>query len=103
MDIYQRIYNTKNPYGVYMRQRANARGRGILWEISFEDWWSVWQQSGKWEERGREAHQYCMSRKNDDGPYSVENVRIVTMKENSQERHHWNLASKPSQKYLEKW
>lgn len=103
MDTYQQIYYTKIPKGAYIRQRANAVRRGIKWDISFEEWWNVWQQSGKWEERGREAHQYCMSRKNDNGPYSVENVKIVTMKENSQERFHWNLAKKPNLKFIEKW
>lgn len=75
----------KTPMGKYIRQRANANRRGIRWEFTFDTWWNTWQASGKWEQRGTQSDQYCMSRILDDGPYSPSNVRIQTMRKNSQQ------------------
>lgn len=75
----------KLPKGKFIRQRANARQRGVGWELTFEQWWDLWEKSGKWEQRGKRSKEYCMARKLDDGPYSLENVYITTNKKNSQE------------------
>lgn len=73
----------KTPKGRFNRQKANAKQRGVEWQLTFEEWWQIWQESGKWEERGTGEKNYCMSRKHDDGPYAVGNVRIITNKANS--------------------
>lgn len=75
----------KTAKGKFIRQRANAKRRGIDWELSFEEWWRIWEKSGKWEQRGVTSDSYVMSRILDHGPYKVGNVVIRTMKENSQE------------------
>lgn len=75
----------QSPRGKYNRQRANAHKRGIGWELTFPQWWDMWQKSGKWEQRGREAGQYYMCRFGDTGPYSDDNVRIDTMSSNALE------------------
>lgn len=41
------------------------------------EWWTIWQMSGRWEERGR-GHGYMMCRKGDVGPYALGNVVIAT-------------------------
>jgi hypothetical protein len=79
---YVKAYN-QTPKGKYIRQRANAKRRGIPWEFTFDTWWDVWEKSGKWEQRGKEANQYVMSRVHDDGPYSPGNVKVITMSANS--------------------
>ena len=71
-----------HPLMVYRKQRSNARRRGIKWDLSFADWWRIWQESGRWDERGR-GRGYCMARWADDGPYSVENIYICTGAENA--------------------
>lgn len=71
----------KHPIRLYEQQRNSARRRGIGWEITLREWWKVWQESGKWELRGR-GKGYCMARWADDGPYSAENVYICTCGEN---------------------
>jgi hypothetical protein len=75
----------KTPKGKYGVQRANAKRRGISWEFTFETWWKLWQESGKWDLRGTESHQYCMARVHDEGPYSPDNVLIRTMASNSRD------------------
>lgn len=62
----------------YFQQKRNAAARGIAWEMSLPEWWKIWQDSGYWSSRGRGSHNYCMSRKNDQGAYCPTNVEIVT-------------------------
>lgn len=66
----------------FIEQRRNAKTRGIGWELTFWQWWSIWQQSGHWHERGR-GQGYVMCRLNDVGPYSEDNVFIATAADNS--------------------
>jgi hypothetical protein len=69
----------------YKHHRARAKSRGILWELTFEEWWDIWAKSGKWEDR--RSGGYCMARRGDVGPYSKDNVRIASCTENLQESH----------------
>lgn len=92
VDEYKAIWSMPypNPYDKYKYQRKNAKARGINWELNFGEWWQIWQTSGKWDLRGRFAEGYVMSRVDDLGPYSKDNVRIVTFSENaSQSRIRW--------------
>jgi len=75
----------KTPKGRYHQQKAGAWKRGIEFLLTFEEWWDVWQKSGKWEQRGKYAGQYVMARFGDKGAYEVENVRICTVGENTVE------------------
>lgn len=70
----------------FQRQRQTSSGRGVAWEFAnLWEWWCVWRDSGKWEERGRGADRYAMTRRGDCGPYATWNVVIKTNRENSQE------------------
>jgi len=73
------IYRT--PLYAFRQQRQSAKTRGIGWELSLWQWWSIWQTSGHWEQRGR-GQGYVMCRKGDIGPYAVGNVFIATAREN---------------------
>lgn len=74
----------RTPTGAFIRQRTNAAIRGIGWELTFWQWWTIWQQSGHWEQRGR-GQGYVMCRRGDSGPYAAGNVFIATAAENSSE------------------
>lgn len=78
------IGRADRPLQAYRYQERTARYRNIGWEFNFGSWWKVWQDSGKWAERGR-GRGYCMSRINDEGPYAPWNVRICTGVENVKE------------------
>ena len=71
----------------YWNQKDNARKRGVTWEMTFEEWWEVWESSGVWEQRGCKRGQYCMSRKGDIGPYSKDNVFIQLHGSNLRDAH----------------
>jgi hypothetical protein len=64
------------------KSRLDKNGNTIQWNLSFNDWLSIWINSGKLNLRGRKKGQYCMSRLNDIGPYSVDNVLIKSCQEN---------------------
>lgn len=83
-DQYVLLRALKKPTRAYSAQRKSAEWRGIAWEFSLWSWWTVWQQSGLWEQRGR-GQGYVMCRKGDVGPYSPENVYIATAAQNSSE------------------
>jgi hypothetical protein len=70
---------------VFNQQKSNAKRRGIAWRLTFEEWSKIWTDSGKWELRGRNSGQYHMSRPGDQGPYAVDNVRIVLGTQNLNE------------------
>lgn len=63
-------------------QERNALARGIPFLLSFEQWLSIWTESGKLDQRGRGADKFCMCRFGDYGPYEVGNVFIGTGREN---------------------
>lgn len=69
------------PTYAYWAQRKNALYRGIGWELNLWQWWSIWQKSGHWNERGRGRDGFGMCRLNDVGPYAVDNVYIATNSE----------------------
>lgn len=67
----------------YTYQRRNADWRGISWELTFEEWWKIWSESGKWNVRGREKGGWVMGRLGDKGPYAIGNVVICNHSENA--------------------
>lgn len=64
------------PKGQYSVHKHNANVRGVEFNLTFEQWWSIWQKSGHWDKRGNRAGCYVMCRKGDEGPYAVGNVFI---------------------------
>lgn len=78
------------PEQKYSAQKASAKIRGIDWQLSFNDWYDWWQQTGHWEERGCRKGQYVMSRIGDCGPYSLNNIFCSTVEQNNSDRHKFN-------------
>lgn len=61
----------------YREQKYNARGRGIEWSLTYEEWLKIWTDSGKLHLRGRKGGGYVMARFGDVGPYSVDRKSVV--------------------------
>jgi hypothetical protein len=77
--------NCRRATVAFNRQRQAARQRKIEWKLMLSQWWSIWEASGKWGERGR-GQGYVMCRHGDVGPYAVGNVFIARAIENSSNR-----------------
>lgn len=69
----------------YADQKRSAKKRGVPFLLTSAEWQWLWWQSGKWNQRGKLAHQYVMARKGDVGPYAVGNVFFQTVSENARE------------------
>lgn len=70
----------KTPRYFYSVQKGQAKARGIRFELTFDEWWTLWEPY--WDKRGKGQDQYMMGRKGDKGPYKVDNVTIITGREN---------------------
>jgi DNA-binding transcriptional regulator YiaG len=68
--------------GAFSNQKSQAYIRGVEWNLTFEQWYKIWVDSGHLDERGQGRDKYCMGRKGDVGPYSIDNVEIITNREN---------------------
>lgn len=83
---------SNSPMHKYVCQRNSSIRRGIAWEFTFADWWSIWLESGKWYERGQ--GKYVMARYGDsDTPYSKDTVYICTQSQNSKDSYIVSPAS----------
>ena len=71
----------------FWSQRRSAKARGIEWYFTFEEWLHLWEKSGKLHLRGRTKGKYCMARKGDIGPYSIDNVEIIPFEQNNKDQH----------------
>ncbi|WP_039967909.1 hypothetical protein [Pseudomonas chlororaphis] len=78
-----RNQGSKSPCQAFHNQYQNAVIRKVEWKLKFWEWWQVWVESGKWEERGRGSEGYCMCRVGDEGAYEIGNVYIGTIVHNS--------------------
>ena len=79
----------------YAQHKKNAAKRGVEFELSFEEWWAIWEPH--WERRGTHKDQLGMCRTHDKGPYRVGNVRLDSPKGNAAER---GMMQKCSRSYL---
>ena len=62
----------------YRMSKIHAACRGIPFELTFEEWITWWKETGFYDKRGRKGDEYCMCRKGDTGPYSLENIYCDT-------------------------
>ena len=69
----------------YGQHKQNANRRKINFELTYEQWLEIW--GDKISLRGVGRGKYCMARNNDQGPYSVDNVKIIPFEENNKEQH----------------
>lgn len=71
----------------YTRSKADAKRRGIEFHFTFEEWKQWWDETGKWDLRGKTKGCYQMCRVNDEGPYKLGNVYCDTVEANSSLPH----------------
>lgn len=70
----------------YSFQKSRAiNSRGIEFNLTFDEWLNWWLQTGHWHERGHGSGKYVMSRFNDIGPYSLDNIFCQTLNANTSE------------------
>lgn len=58
------------------KARAQAHYRGEEWQLTFEEFAELWD--GKWDQRGRQRHDLCMTRRDWHAGWTRANCEIVT-------------------------
>ena len=82
MDAYSKRWRLANPHrDAYIKQRSGAKGRGVEFEISFEEWVEWWGED--FELRGFSKGGLQMCRYGDEGAYELGNIYKATGKENN--------------------
>jgi len=81
-DEYDAARKTQSPCGTdaataFRSQRNQAKHCRVKWDLTFAEWWEVWQSSGKWDQRGKGAGHYFLARKNLSLPFQSGNVEVV--------------------------
>lgn len=69
----------------FQNHRQRAKRKGIPFELTFDEWYKIWIDSGHYHNKGTKRGQYVMSRYGDKGGYTVDNVHIQTVGENTRE------------------
>lgn len=76
----------KHAYNIQKWHAVNRRS--LDWQLSYDEWLKIWQDSGHLHERGKGIGCYNMCRVNDIGPYSVDNVFIGKHEDNANHNNH---------------
>ena len=63
------------------RRRAQAWYRGEQWLISEEEYIQLWLEDDRYLRKGRSNDKICMTRKDFDGDWSLENIHFITRAE----------------------
>lgn len=81
----------------YARHKAQAKHRGELYTLTFQDFVSVW--GNQFHRRGKSVDSLCMSRRNQTEGWTPDNVVIV-----SRQQHLVKFKSSPTSKQaLDPW
>lgn len=70
-----------SPEVKYKLQKSRAKGRGIPFLLTFDEWWGFWKES--YHLRGRAADNLQMCRIGDKGAYEVGNIYLDTCSNNT--------------------
>ncbi len=62
----------------FSRSRAQARFRGEVWELTWEDYKTFWNTEERWNKRGRAPGNLVLTRFNETKPWSKDNSCIIT-------------------------
>jgi hypothetical protein len=81
-----------DPLIAYAAQLKGASARGIEFQLTFSEWWSVW--APYYHLRGQGKNGLVMGRNNDVGPYALGNIYLTTRLGNTMDYHRTELAVK---------
>jgi hypothetical protein len=74
----------------WIQQKAAAKQRRVPFQLSYEEWFAIWQHSGRLHRRGTMSGNYVMGRQGDAGGYASSNVLIIPHGQNVRDgRANW--------------
>lgn len=70
----------------YSRSKNQAKHRGQLWQLSFDDFVNMWKLDDRYLQRGRGSNNYHMCRIDDVQGWTKSNVQIIRRGEHLKQR-----------------
>jgi len=71
-------------YYAYLKHKSQARYRGELHELTWDEWETIWNKDSAWEQRGRHREDLCLTMLDPDCGWHISNVQVVTRLEQLQ-------------------
>ena len=65
------------PFNIYRETKRALKRKGVKVDMTFPDWWSLWEKSGLWKHYGNRDGQYVMVLKPRCHIFKVGNVEII--------------------------
>ena len=72
---------THRKYQAWVQQRNQAKWRGETWNLTFDQWNRLWGEL--WHSRGRERGCYCMTRRDHEGEWDMQNAQVITREQHA--------------------
>lgn len=85
-------------YIKYLRAKAQAKFRCEHWDLTWDQWWGLWDKSGKWLEKGSRADGYCMMQLDTQVGWTEDNCRIVPRQEHLSSQRKRTKSIEPNKK-----
>jgi len=84
----------------YTTHKSNAKRRGVGFNLTYDEWVNIWEESGHLSNRGRKKGQYVMCRNGDCGAYEIGNVFIGISNENTRDGNKGKVLSETTKKLI---
>lgn len=83
----------KSPTAKFVRAQAAARRRGVPWELTFNQWLNLWEDSGHCNADGPNTTQYRLVRFNDTGAFRMGNAVVIPVLKIERQRERCAMAA----------
>lgn len=70
-----------SPTRRYKTYKANNQRKGLIFNLSFPEWYAIWIRSGKYNDMGVGKGKYCMVKIDPSMPITYDNVKIILFDE----------------------
>jgi hypothetical protein len=71
-------------YYAWHKHRSQAKYRNEVYDLTWEDWQEIWSNTDLFLRRGRKSTDLTLTRIDDDGAWSMDNIQIMTRLEQLQ-------------------
>ena len=75
---------TRELYYAWAKHRSQALFRHEQYLLTWEDWQQIWHNRDDFLARGRSSNDLCLARFDDQGPWSMDNVAVMTRRQHLQ-------------------
>jgi len=71
-------------FGQWARARAQAHYLGEVWNLTTDEYITLWRENNRYLNKGRGNENFCLVRNKYDKPWQLDNVKVITRLEHYQ-------------------